>query len=494
MLAKASVEMEKPWVDLCRDSWIVRLPMIRSSALHLVPALIAAASHAGEITVEHRPFTVEKSFSATALPEDGSVLIQIEPQSWSDFEILDVLAHGSKVSKGDVLVRFDAEAIDKKIADSRRALESGALALAQAELDLKNLQETTPHQLDAYRRAAEVAKEEHGYFTKTRRKATEESAAQELKRQKQLLANQEEELKQLAKMYAADDLTEETEEIILTRQKNAVEAAEFALRMETLDYQRKMDISLPREALSLANAERDSALALLKAEQDLPRAIAIQQIELETLKTNRERETETLAKLEKDRSLFEIKAPADGVFFHGSIENGRWTTGEAVKAIIKHGRPAVNRPFATFVPSTAKLALIAFLDEASARSLTPEVSGTATLGGREDIEIPVKLAKLATVPGPESTYRADLVATWPKNLTPVTGSTAQVRIIAYHQPEAIFVPTKALTYDHRGWTIEVKLADGKTERRPVKRGRVSGENTEVVSGLEAGQVFIAPEK
>ncbi len=42
--------------------------MIRLTALHLVPVLIAAASHAGEITIEPRPFTLETSFTATALP------------------------------------------------------------------------------------------------------------------------------------------------------------------------------------------------------------------------------------------------------------------------------------------------------------------------------------------------------------------------------------------------------------------------------------------
>jgi hypothetical protein len=111
-----------------------------------------------------------------------------------------------------------------------------------------------------------------------------------------------------------------------------------------------------------------------------------------------------------------------------------------------------------------------------------------------DIEIPVTLGKIATAPGPDGTYRADLTATWPKDFAPVAGNTAQVKVIAYHQPAAIFVPTKALAFDTKGWTVEVKLADGKTERRPVKRGRVSGENTEILSGLEVGQVIIAPEK
>ena len=468
--------------------------MIRLSALHLVPVLFAAASQAGEITVEQRPFTLEKSFTATALPDAGGVLLQIEPKAWADYQIVDLADHGTKVAKGDVLVSFDAEAIDKKIVDTRRTLESWVLSLAQAELDLKNLTETSPHKLDAYRRAAEIAKEENTYFTKTRRKAREEAAAQELERKKQMLSNQQEELKQLAKMYAADDLTEDTEEIILTRQKDDVATAEFALRMEMLDHKRTLEVTLPRESVALANNERDTAINLLKAEEEIPRSITSKKIELDGIKTAYQRDKENLAELEHDRTLFEIKAPADGWFYHGPIENGRWSPAEALKSLFKHGRPPANRPFATFVPATAKLALVAFLDEAAARSVKADLAGTATLAGREDIEIPVTLAKIAPTPGPDGTYRADLTATWPKEITPVAGNTAQIKVIAYHQPSAIFVPTKALAFDTKGWTVEVKLADGKTERRPVKRGRVSGENTEILSGLEVGQVIIAPEK
>jgi multidrug efflux pump subunit AcrA (membrane-fusion protein) len=460
----------------------------------LVPILLAAASQAGEISIEKRPFTQEQSFPATALPEQGAVLFQVEPEAWADFQILEVAAHGSKVAKGDVLVRFDPETIDKKLVDSKRSLETGALTLAQAELDLKHLKETTPYRLDAYKRAAEVAKEEHSYFTKTRRKATEEGAAQELERRKQMLSNQQEELKQLGKMYDADDVTEETEEIILTRQKDDVAAAEFALRMETLDYKRTLEVTLPREAISLANNERDTALNLLKAQEELPRSISQKQIEVAALKTSHQREKEALAKLEKDRALFEIKAPADGWFYHGPVENGRWTTGDLVKTLVKHGRPLPYKAFATFVPATSKLALTAFLEEATANALKPELAGTATLAGREDVEIPVKISLLSPTPGADGTYRADLSATWPKELTPVTGATAKVRIISYHQAAAIAVPTRALQYHPQGWSVEVKLADGKTEKRPVKRGRVSADLTEIVSGLEVGQVIISPDK
>ncbi len=468
--------------------------MIRKSVVRFVPLMLASAAVAGETTIEKRPFTVERSFSAAILPAEGAELIQFEPKTWTDYKIVEVAPHAAKVAKGDLLIRFDAESIDRKLADSRRALQTTTLSLAQAQEDLKHLEQTSPHKLDALKRAADIAREENAYFTQTRRKAAEERAAQNLERSKQILENQEEELRQLTKMYEADDLTEETEEIILVRQKNAVIAAGFALRMETLDHKRTTEVSLPREAVTLANNERDTAIALAKGQQDIPRSIALKKLEIEGLKTAAEREKTALADLGQDRKLFEFTASADGWFYHGAMENGRWTTGEAVKALVKHGRPTANRPIATFVPATAKPTLTAFLDDTAARSLAVEATGTATLPGREDLDIAVKLSSLARLPGADGLYRADLAATWPGDATPAIGSPARVRLIAYHAPEAISIPTSSLSHGIKGWTAEIKLADGKTEKRPVKRGRVSGGSTEILSGLEVGQVLITPDK
>lgn len=467
--------------------------MARITPLHLIPALIAAASHAGEITIERRPFCIDRMLTATALPDDGNrVLLKLDPANWGDFTITEIAAHAAVVKKGDALIRFDAEDIDKKLVDARRALESGKLTLAQAEQDAKLREETAPHKLEAVRKAAAIAKEENTYFTQTRRKAAEESAAQALKRSEQILANQREELKQLTKMYEADDLTEETEEIILIRQQDAVASAEFALRMEGLDHKRTLEVSLPREAKALADAERDTAIALKKAEEEIPRSIELGKLALESLRTNHQRDKGDLAELEADRTLFEIKAPADGVFYHGPLENGRWVPGDLVKSLIPHGKAPLHKAFATFVPGNAKLSLVTFLDETTARTLETGTDGVAVLPGREDVEIPVKLSKLATIPGTDGTYRADLTATWPASLTLAAGATAQIRLISYQQESAIVVPNKALSFEGAGWTVEVKLADGKNESRPVKRGRVSKEETEILSGLEVGQVIVVP--
>lgn len=458
---------------------------------HLIPALIAATAHSGELTLEMKPFFIAHSLDATSLPDTASP-IRLDAEAWIAFKIVSIADHGSSVKKGDAILVFETQDIDRKLADTKQAIATSTLNLAQAELDLATLEKNVPEQLARFERAAAVAAEELEHFNKTARKSAEESAGFDLKRREQILASFKEELKQLTKMYAADDITEETEEIILQKQLDAVEAAEFALRMEILNHQRTIKVSLPRQLTALTERRDDTALSLDKGTKDLPRSVELKKLEIAALRTGLERDGKTLADLQKDRALFEIKAPADGLFYHGSIEDGKWTAGETIKTLQPGGAAPLGKTFATFIPSTAKPLLQAFPNQATARVLAVGAEGVAIVPGREDIAIPVSLKSIAATPAPDLTHPATFTATWPENLSTVPGQSLQIRVVSHNNDKAITVPTKALNYGPKGWTVEVKLADGKTENRPVTRGRSDAENTEITAGLEAGQVVIVP--
>jgi multidrug efflux pump subunit AcrA (membrane-fusion protein) len=465
----------------------MRLPLVCTLTLLLTPAVRAAES--GEITVDPRPFTIRHSVSASVVPAEFTT-IRLEAEVWQDYEITQLAPHAAQVAKGAVLLAFDAEKIDEKIADTRRAIANRARAIVQAEHELKNLRDTTPHRLDALRRAAEEAKEEHAYFTATRRKSMEESAAQKLRRAEIFLENQSEELRQLEKMYAADDLTEETEEIILHRQRDRVKTAEFELRMERLNHQRQIDVMLPREVIKLADAERDAAIALAKFEDESPRLIAQAEFELESLRVQQTREEALLVKLEADRKSFDITAPDDGWFFHAAIENQRWLPADSSRSLVVHGKAATRRPLATFIPGKSGMRLVANLDPAIARQIDGKPRATAWFDGREDSGIDVELAELSPTPSADGSQTAVFTAPWPDGFRVLPAATARITFITHHAPSAIVLPVKALRFDPDGWTVAVKLADGKTERRPVRRGRVFNGECEILAGLEAGQVVI----
>ena len=452
-----------------------RITMSRS-IFALIPLLLApviVADETKEITVEQQAFTIRQKITGDAMPAEFQP-ITIESAAWTDFEITHIAPHGTRIAKGDVLMAFDAEKIDERITDFRRANEARS------------------HKLEAMRNAATVAAEANAYFTATRRQAEEEGAGQRLKRAESFLANQREELRQLEMMYTADELTEETEEIILQRQRDRVVAAEFDLAMEKLRHKRTLEVLLPREAVQLADQERDTALALAKFEADSPRAIAKAAHDLASLKLTHERDQATLAKIEADRKLCEITAPADGWFYHGTLENGRWSVSEITKTLTARGKPPVRRPLAAFVPSAAKMHIVAHIDAATARRIEGDAQAMAWLDGREDASFTVNLTSISSTPDVSGKHQAVFHAEWPDGLAVVPAAKASLQLIAYHSPNSLVLPAEALRFDPDGWTVAIKLANGHTERRTVKRGRVFDGKCEIVSGLEVGQVVVLP--
>ncbi|MFK7850991.1 MAG: hypothetical protein AB8D78_08445 [Akkermansiaceae bacterium] len=458
---------------------------------YLLPILFVSSVSAEELTLETKPFAVKHAFDAIVLPAEATI-IELEAEAWTSFKINKIAAHGASVKKDSPLLVFDSEAIDKQIADLQRSIAQSSLGLQQAKSDLENLKKHVPEQLARLKRAAGVAAEELKYFTETSRKSSEEGAAQSLKRQEQILASYQEELKQLLQMYEADDITEDTEEIILKKQRDSVEYAKFALRMEKLEHKRTLSVDLPRRLVALTESRDDTARQLAVGSESLPRSVKLKELEVAAMEEALKKNKENLADLQKDRKLFEIKAPADGRFYYGAIENGKWTTGDLVKGLREGGAAPLNKGFATFYPATTGLVVEAFLKQEDALVLSKDTKGMASVLGLGHISMPVTLQELSATPGPDGSYGATLAAAWPEGFSPVPGQKVKVRMVSYAAEQAVTVPTKALEFGPKGWTVEVKLADGKTERRAVTKGRVSGDSTEITEGLDAGQVVIVP--
>ena len=450
---------------------------------------------ARELTLERKPFSIPAAFPATALPVNPDCLV-LDAKSWGDFRIKTILPHGTRVKKGDMLVAFDPEDIDKQLVDLRHTVETGKQTLAQSAAELETSKQTVPLQLDEAKRNRRAAQEDLAYFQSTGRKAAEERAAEDLKHADEQLASAQEELKQLEKMYKADDITDETEEFILKRQRSTVASAELALRLTRQDTEHTLKTELPRKLETLTAADQQTAVALKRAEETLARGLHIKDLEYAAAQTNAERSAKQLAELEADRGLFEIKATADGWFYHGAFENGRWVTGDPIKSLVPDGHIAPHRPFAALVKSSAPLALVAFVEEAVARALTEKQSGAATPQGRDDMPSATAIRHISETPGTDGKWRIDLATEFPAGLAVAPGMTWDITLVLYRNEQALAVPAAALreSADGATWTVDVKLADGTTEPRAVRRGRSYKDSVELLSGVEAGQVIVIPDK
>ena len=452
-----------------------------------------ATLHAAELTIQKKPYRIEQSFEATILPT-ASEVFRLDAESGSSFTIESIATHGTRVKKGDSVIRFDREDYDHQLAELEHTVKLAQIDLAEKKFALEEQQKETELQLAAVRRAKTQTDEDLAYFEKIGRPAKKKSVEQSLASSEFRVASAEEELKQLREMYRKDDLTEETEEIILERQEFAVELAHHNHREAQRRAKKTRETELPRQHEALKQRASEASLSLAKAEANLPRAVERAKIELEKTEAALTKEKQKLARLKQDATLFEWKAPIDGRLLFGGITDHRWKLGDIAKVLKPEKSVPTRQPLVTIVPKDASPAFVAWLEPDQARTLATETSVTAILPNREDIPLSGTISQLDPIISTDGKQRVSLDLTWPEKVAKPWLTTVQCHVITYENPEAIVVPQLALSpQTDGGWSVEVKLADGKTEYREVTTGRANGKQIEITTGLEPGQVVVVPE-
>ena len=416
--------------------------------------------------------------------------VRLEPKVWSDLTVVESVPHGTRVRAGDILVRLDIEKLRDQIADLEQDAPGAVTALELARAELANLTEATPQKLEAARRGRRNFDEDHEYFEKFGRERRIRTAGFNVKSAEQRLANAAEELKQLEQMYAADDLTEQTEEIILKRQQFEVEAAEFSLDNVRASTDRELTTAIPRETENLKAQKRDQELALALAEETLPKALARKQFEVEKLARDQKKAQKRLADLQADLAGLDVRAPADGVVMYGACEGGKWTTGPVVaKKLVRGGKLAPFEVFMTVV-NPDRFQLKAVVPEGELGKARLGMTGEAVPVARPDRKLPVQLEAIDRVPLVTGGFGATLSLTpsGPADLQP--GMNCKVTLSDVRGSAALLAPVAAVFGEGDQKHVFVRLDNGKSEKRAVRTGETDGKSIEVLEGLAEGDKIL----
>jgi HlyD family secretion protein len=451
---------------------------------------LTSLSHADEYTVEPKPFKIETTLNAVFLPEQSQPVL-IKPEKWTDFTVTSLVSQGAVVKKGDPLISIDTRQLDQQIAATEKARQSDALNLAQAKHDLAQLEITTPRSLAAYTLNENEDAENLKWYTETGHPIEIEQTKRSIQRAELALAYQAEELKQLMKMYGEDNKTEETEEIILTRTRNSVDRAKFALKATKIDAAHSLKTSIPRKLKSLQLTAENSRITNTSAQQTLPRTLAQKRIDVAKAIHDDIETTKNLAKIKADRAMMNITAPADGVVYYGSMEHGNWNPTAAVKALKVGGKLPANVTLMTFIPAQTPLTLSAFTEANNLSALTPKATGYAITNLDRYQSFPVTLTHINNHPEADGSFHATLTADIPATLKVVPGMKATTRVISQKIEKALKIPVDYLIRtDDGSYTVKVKLADGKTANRNVTVGLSNKEWAVITKGLEKDQVIV----
>jgi multidrug resistance efflux pump len=194
------------------------------------------------------------------------------------------------------------------------------------------------------------------------------------------------------------DLTEETEEIILKRQRNQVETAKFMLKMSENRRDQSLKVDLPRREQDMKDSAAKANIAWEKARTTNPLAVGQKRLALEKAKYERARGAEKLANLKQDRDLFTIKAPADGIVYYGRCVQGQWPAASGlVSRLQKGGSIQADEVFMTIVrpwPMTVR----ASVDEKDRGLVTAGSACKVTPAALPDVKLAGKLERVSRVP------------------------------------------------------------------------------------------------
>ena len=173
--------------------------------------------------------------------------VALRPEDWSQFEIVEIV---------DARLRGPRRPDARQIRHGeirRRTRRSGAAAARQRAGDSQGRRGTAAAGKDRWRwppteaeRNDKNVREDFDRFHKIDRPMLLKSVDYSLKSAQFQLDYEQDELDQLEKMYEADDLTEDTEEIVLKRSRTEVDFAKFNLEQTKQYCDELLQVRLPR--------------------------------------------------------------------------------------------------------------------------------------------------------------------------------------------------------------------------------------------------------
>jgi HlyD family secretion protein len=425
--------------------------------------------------------------------------IALRPDEWTALTVLKAAPHGAAVRKGQTILELDPEKIDRAIADLRTDLALNALGLNETVEQLKAMEKTTPMEMEAGQRAARLAEEDRNYYFNVERPFTLKSTDFSLRMSKEMLEYEKEELRQLEKMYKADDITEETEAIVLKRGRDALERAKFSLESAQISHDHALKTAIPRRDVEVKESTKRKLIDWEKNKVQIPLELSKQRIELEKLKVQRAQSEEKLKHLVADRELMTVKSPVDGVVYYGKITRGKPADSGTLAEVLRPRGTVLPNQVVMTVVEPRPMCIRASVGEGDLHDLRPNVKGIATPVGYPDVRLPVTLDNTSDIPISPGTFEAKLNVEFKdrtKLLMP--GMSCKIKLTPYVKQDALTVPPSAVVTDElddQKQTVEVLGKDGKATTRPVKVGRKTDKQVEILSGLAEGeQVVTEPKK
>jgi HlyD family secretion protein len=374
----------------------------------LITGLVQAAEDPDSAS-DAKPAKPKETKIIGVIEAAGAEEISADTEQTESLKIKRLVAHGTEVSKGQNVVWFETEEIDKKIKEAEIELRLSKLKLQDAEFGYQQFLMIQALDKAAAERTRKHAQQDYDNFVQIDRDRQKLSAEFSLKNSHASLENAMEELEQLEQMYKEDDLTEQSEEIVLKRAKRAVESAQFRLDGTEIQSERAVNQGIPRSVAQQDESLARAQLAYQTSMQGLDSARRQRDIELSRQRDKFKEQEEKLAELRQERKRAVLAASIDGIVLHGKLNRGKLS---AKPSTLEAGSKVTPSQVVATVVNPKKLRIRVDLEEKYLAKVTVGTNLKVTLKGFPDFETVGTVKSVSTVPYAGTKY--DCVVTFRK--------------------------------------------------------------------------------
>ncbi len=392
------------------------------------------------------------------------------------------IEEGDRVTKGDVLAELDMDSLELARDQARYAFTQAEVALLQAELS----QQTAEYELDnildqkdalelaLFNAQIDVRSAEH-HVNETQDIYTWpdiETAKKDVENAEAFLQYAlDQNLPEATIAYAQAKL--DAAEAVLDAKVNAYDTEEVAIARMQL------------KAAQLAEAQAQKNL------DEMNEDIAIKELQIEAAKAAVAQNKQSVAlarrsleQAEKDLKEASIVAPFDGIVSSVAAEEGDMIPSPAMapRQIISLINPA-------------KMELRVEVDEIDIPDVEVGQEVIITLDALPDKElrgVVSTIYPLAIEVGGVIVYEVKIELEVPEGSGVRVGMSAEADIVLANRTDVLLVPDRAIGQDSDGNPVlYVVVGDDDLEERPVVVGISDGFNTEITSGIQAGERVLA---
>ena len=438
------------------------------------------------VTAEARPLVVYETLDGV-VEASRTAELELESNGWTDFEIEMIVPQGKRVQKGEAVVKFEVEGIQKAYRNLEFDHQQRLAALSVQKLKTDQATQEFELAVALAERDMENAREDHQYYLDVERPQRLKDLDWSLKTSEYSLEYAREELEQLMQMYNEDELTEESEKIVLKRAQRGLESAERNLARRKRSIQQARTVEIPRDDFSRKNALEQQALTFAVTMLELPIEKERAATELLKAELSVRDSSQKLEELSADQTLMAMKAPMNGIVYYGRCVNGKWSgaTGTATRSLEIGNKVPANKVVLTII-DPASLVIRTKIPEDKLSQIRPGMMGVGVLKSDPKVKLNATVVSVDTIPKATSTFECLLslkdFANQGEKVMP--GMQCKVAMKLYENESAVMVP-KSSVYSDDGIQQFVVLPNGTS--REVELGFPKGEDVEVVNGLKAGE-------